>query len=497
MKRFNLDRQSNNPHIEWPDNPSGDSQLFLARNSLRKLVVMCDADVLPDTSTSSTGVMTTERQLESILALPLIKRFFFAGGNLPGDVTPTRMVGSTSLHQDWIVLDPGSQEGNWCAVYPIENGYAMGGVLGNAPVIAANDGSSGAYDDLPPEDAAHRRHDDALACQIAGQGLGADLFITNRPYPLRREGFIRAGTTVCTAEEALGLIGLYLRTQGDFHLWKGFSFNRGLFYWVGTREILNQAWRWFHACVQHSGAAGDDSLMLLGGSLLQRFDRALEQRDKVLVSLSQPQNNDLRDDALHGIDVILLYFMAAVDVAARVAHRTLQISGDEYTASWQNKRRGGWWEKVNAAEPQLAAVVGSGTTGADVLTVVRLLRNSVHGAALQGVAYVEGSQPQQTLVGLPADQEADLLAAMDRLGGRSSWGANSVLPGRTHVDPASVLDRLFEYVPTLLNELMEKTPVEQLQGVAITPADCLPPTGEISNPFSPLLSGCVRRLLGL
>jgi hypothetical protein len=113
VKRFNLDRQSRTPHIEWPDNPSGDTQLFLARNSLRKLVVMCDADVFPDTS--STGVMTTERQLESLLALPLIKRFLFAGGNLPADVTPTRTVGLTSLHEDWIVLDPGSQEGNWCS----------------------------------------------------------------------------------------------------------------------------------------------------------------------------------------------------------------------------------------------------------------------------------------------------------------------------------------------------------------------------------------------
>jgi hypothetical protein len=238
--------------------------------------------------------------------------------------------------------------------------------------------------------------------------------------------------------------------------------------------------------------------MLVGGSLLQRFDRALEQRDKVIVSLSQPQTNDLRDDALHGIDVILLYFVAAVDVAARGAHRTLQISGGEH-AGWQSKRRGGWWEKVNAAEPQLAAVVGNGTAGDAVLTVVRLLRNSVHGAALQGVAYVEYSAPQETLVGLPADQETDLLAAMDRLGGRASWDASSVLPGRTHVDPRSVLDRLFEYVPTLLNDLMEKMPVEQLQGVAITPADRLPPTEKsaFSNPFSPLLSGCVRRLLGL
>jgi hypothetical protein len=239
--------------------------------------------------------------------------------------------------------------------------------------------------------------------------------------------------------------------------------------------------------------------MLLGGSLLQRFDRALEQRDQVLVALSQPQNNDLRDDALHGLDVILIYFMAAIDVAARVAHRTLQIPGDEYLAGWQKKRPGGWWGQVNAADPNLAAVVASGTTGDDLLTVVRLLRNSVHGAALQGVAYVNNAQPQQTLVGLPADQEADLLASMDRLGGRATWGASSVLPGRTHVDPAIVLDRLFEYAPALLNELMEKTPVEQLQGVTITPGDRIPPRGnnQNSNPFSPLHSGCVRRLLGL
>lgn len=502
MKHFNLDRMSKKPHIEWPDNPPGDSQLFLGRQRLRKLVVMCDADVLPETSRPNSEEMTAGQQLKSLLSLPLIKRFLFAGGSLPAEVTPSKTVGKTPLHEDWVVLDPGSNEGNWCAVHPTENGYKLSAVRGNAPTIAANDSSTGAYDDLPPEDAARRRHDDALACQVAGQGLGADLYITNRPYLLRREGFLRAGTTVCTVDEALGLIGLYLRVQGDFQLWKGISFDRGLFYWVGTRDILSQAWRWHSACVQHSHAVGDEALMLLGGSLLQRFDRALEQRDQVLVSLSQPQDNDLRDDALHGLDVILVYFMAAFDVAARVAHRTLQISHDEFNVGWQKKgrpRQPGWWDKLDEKEPQLAAVVARGTTGHALLTVVRLLRNSVHGAALQGLAYVNSRQPQQTLVGLPADQEANLLAAMDQLGGRASWGASSVLPGRTHVDPATMLDRLFECVPALLNELMKKTPVERLQGVRLTPDDELSRRVEdpLSDPFSPLLSACVRRLLGL
>lgn len=119
--------------------------------------------------------------------------------------------------------------------------------------------------------------------------------------------------------------------------------NRGLFYWVGTRELLPSAWRWFSACVQHSQAVGDDSLLLLGQSVLQRVQRALQVRDDVNVALNRPQNNDTADEALSSLDVFLLLLMGAVDATARVVHAVLGIAGGPHAAGWQRREwlRGG------------------------------------------------------------------------------------------------------------------------------------------------------------
>jgi len=395
-------------------------------------------------------------------------------------------------------VDQGAPKGSWDIRFAHnDKSYTQAAVNWNIVGIAEKDVSTDAYGDLPPEKAAERRRQDAIAAQVASEGVHADMYITEREFLHKRGGYVTRGTTVCTPKDALAVLGLYFRSQGEFCVLNRYMFNRGLFFWVGARELLPSAWRWFTACAQHSIGVGDDSMMLLAGSVLQRVDRALVMRDAVHVALNQKQNNDLRDDALSSLDIILVSFMAAFDVLARVAHRVLGISGDEYQAAWQQLRRGGWWERAHAVEPALADVVRPGTSGAQVLTIVRLLRNSVHGAALQGIAYVQNGGPQETLVGLPPSDQADLLAAMDAVGGRGAWGVRAVVLGRTHVDPAVLVERLFEAVPPLLNELMDRTPVERLAHVALLPAHHGPPTGERGNPFEPWTRQSVRWQLGL
>jgi hypothetical protein len=322
-----------------------------------------------------------------------------------------------------------------------------------------------------------------------------------KPWRWPRPPAFARGVTVCHPEDALPLLSLYLRRQDRFLIDRNFRFNRGLFYWVATRELLPEAWRWFTACVQHAAASGDDTLMLLGGSLLQRVDRALEARDAIHVALNQTQNNDLRDDELANLEMVLMLLMAAVDVTARVAHRTLGMPpGDEFRAAWQNRRSGGWFESIQQAEPALAAGTGTGTAGLDTLTILRLLRNSVHGAALQGIAFSPQRGSQKSLVALPRNDEADVLAAMDRLGGRADWGVRPVVPGRTHIDPGLLVDRLLVNVIELLNTLMAATPVERLPHVALSGTDMNPPdsTGsDQTDPFAPWIRQSIRLQLAL
>jgi len=483
--------------ISWPESDT-DNQLFSRRKTLRRIIVMIDADLLTDERLYPSGGPDRLEQLHllaDLLGHELVSTYRYADDGPPVELQPVLLQGNVPCYPGWIVIDhQQATENGWPVRYSKNaNSYTEAAILGNGVMIAENDVNADAYQDLSVDEARKRRRADALAAQAANQSLGADVYITERKYLVGRKSFLTRGTTICTPEESIALVSLYLRTQGEYTVQSHFTFNRGLFFWVGTRELLPAAWRWSSASVQHWQGSGDNSLPLLAGSLLQRFDRALEQRDHVHVSLNQKQNNDVREDALSDLDNILVLLMGAIDLAARMAHRILGVAGDEYRAGWQNQR---WLKRVAQLHPTLAAVVNPGSSNLHALTIVRLLRNSVHGAALQGLAYVEGSGPQETLVGLPPQDEADLLQAMDALGGRTSWGVRQNIPGRTVVDPGLVVERLFEVIPPLLNELMEETPVQRLPHVQPAILSGLPPTGG-SSPFEPWMRQSIRWQLGL
>jgi hypothetical protein len=96
---------------------------------------------------------------------------------------------------------------------------------------------------------------------------------------------------------------------------------------------------------------------------------------------------------------------------------------EEHRAAWQDHREGGWLAKVRPLAPALAAVIDAGTTNVHALTIPRLLRNSVHRDALQGMAVLKSGTPVESMIGLPAREEAAILAAMATLGGEPQLGS--------------------------------------------------------------------------
>jgi hypothetical protein len=505
IKRLDLSRNERR-RPDWPSrNEPSDGHLFSSRTPLRKIVVLVDAELLADIAPvkpSDPRTVDPRMLLAGLLDHPLVRLYRYADDGPPSTVERTTEAFGATVYKGWAVLtDREPREGVWEVVYPTDGGSSMSAVIGNAPDVAANDTKTDVYRELNPQIARERRRADVLAAQVASQALQADIYVTERQYLHRPSWRVADGVTLCRPEEALPILSLYFRAQGEFLIAPRFRFNRGLFFWVGTRELLPEAWRWFSACVQHATASGDDGLLLLGGSLLQRVDRALEARDAIHVALNQPQNNDLREDALANLDVVLVLLMGAVDVAARVAHRVLGLSpASEFSAAWQARKKNGWLDLVRARRPTLAAVVDAGTPHERTLTILRLLRNSVHGAALQGMGVLRRGAPRESLVGLPADDEATLLGAMNALGGPASWGVRPLLPGRSHVDPGVLVDRLFEAVVDLLNDLMARTPVELLSDVNLSARDSQPSqasrAGGDLDPFAPWIRQSIRLQLG-
>ncbi len=470
--------------------PADSGELFRGGTSLRPMVVLVDADLIDAPATGRDTRSRSQELLAELLGLEtlVVHRYADAGPRLG---TPTVSNGVWRVFPGWAVVSE-KRDGVWGVVSGNGDQWTESGVIGNAVEVAERDTSTSAYADLESADAAARRAADGLAAQVAGQALEADVFITERGYLHEATWRVAGDTTVYGVDDALALIGLYLRTQGLFHIAQRYKFNRGLFAWVATRELLPSAWRWFSAVVRSGSASGDERLMILAGSLLQRFERALVGRDAILIALNQQQDNDIRDDALTALDDVSYRLMGAFDVLARVAHRVCGLSSRERSAGWQNA---GWLAELAAVAPDLADVLHPGKQGTKVLTILRLLRNTIHGEALQGLHVQMSGKPDRSLVGLNSDDEAEILEAMDALGGRARWGVEELLPGRVHVDPGVVVEELFGEVIPLLNALMDLTPVESLPGMSLTEDDLVPPV-DIAGPFSEPCRFSIRKQYG-
>ncbi|MDF3292353.1 hypothetical protein [Streptomyces silvisoli] len=454
---------------------------------------MADADCLVS---NDSGPWSPELVLSGLLTHEFVKLYRYADDGPAADLPRKKYGPFTKAVPGWVELlaaDAGAHVRQ--LTYADSESAGRGGIIGNRAQIAQADVAAKSYQELGEATACVRREADSLAAQAA-ETVHADLFITERPY--LRESKIPYGVTVCTPQEALALIGLYLRMQGLYITYRGpdgrgtYSMNKGLYYWVGTRELLPAAWRWFAACVQHSIGVGDQTLINLGGSLLRRLQTALQNRDELHRSLNLEQNNDTALEILDRLDVILVSLMGAIDVAARVAHHALDLQSGIYAAAWQKKN---WLKEVQAKNPGLAAAVGPNTPGRHTVTILRLLRNSVHGEALSSLAVRNMSGPIETRVHLPQADSTEILAAMDALGGRADWGVKEIIRGRWDADPGMLVEHLVPHIVDLLNDLMKRTPVEQLSHVSVTPKDELPPT-DPQGPFNPRERESIRWQFG-
>jgi len=465
----------------------------MGRTPFRRLEVLVDAPVVDDLNPAP---WRPELLVAGFLGHNLITCLRYADDGPPASAPREQVATAGEVVPGWAVLVPVEPaKGVWHVRSGGAKHLGITGIMGNRTQVAAEDKRTNAYRDVAPAAAAERRTRDALAAQVA-DALSADVFVTDRPYLHAVEWQLARGITILDAARALSLISLYLRSQGVYLINRApdgsatLELNRGLFFWVGALELLPAAWRWFNGCGQYAKAQGDDALQLLAQSALMRVSRALQVRDRLHVALNQPQNNDIADDALSALDLILMLLMGAFDATARVVHHILGISGSSHNAGWQHSA---WLKKVAKASPNLGQLLAVGSAEANAVTILTILRNSVHGEALQPLAARKGAKPQQTLVGVPTEKAKDLLAAVAELGGMESWGLEELIPGRFHADPGILLERLLPLLVNVMNAIMKRTPVDSLSGVHLEPASLLPPATE---PFDERTRLSIRWQLG-
>ena len=498
LRRLKLETAARHRFPVWPE--QSDKQrgaLFEGRAPYRKLTVLLDADLLSEAESRGWG---TESLLAGLLTLELIDGLRYADDGRPDEV-PRKEHEHLGTHvPGWVML--GTDNGDRIRKVRSSNAGLISStaIVGELPDVAAADATTTAYSDRTPDQASEQRRRDAVALQVA-DAIGADLFLTARPYLHENQWGVAGGVTLVGVDDALAIVGLYLRAQGSYVTWRGVdgrgtsTMNRGLFYWVGTRELLPAAWRWFTACVQHSNGGGDDRLIFVGQSVLQRTQRAIQARDEMHIALNRAPDNDTAEDALVAMDILLLLLMGAVDATARVAHTTLGLTSPPHSSGWQRKP---WRKEVREVAPDLADLFKTGSKHLHALTILRLLRNAIHGEALQPLAVGTGHRRVRTLVTLPHSDAAEVMKAIAALGGEAAWGVESLIPGRLHFDPGQLIDELFPRVLELLNCVMDDTPVERLSHVSLSPSDSLPPDEKTrDDTFGEMNRASIRWQLGL
>jgi hypothetical protein len=249
-----------------------------------------------------------------------------------------------------------------------------------------------------------------LVLQVAAS-LGCDALVTASEL-LRRElpeAFI-ARSGAMSPDEGLAVIGLFLRSQGrrscvidKTATWED-SVPRGLFYWLLARPLLP-------------------------------------------------------------LDVALLMLNGALDATARVVHRVYGFGRASVgKAGW---RKDDWWlKRLAERDSMLADSVKGQTSRRDVMDIVGLLRNTIHGEALEGISSHDemGVRDVESLVRLPRRDEQKLLAARERCGGQAEWGVRDVGGGFFALETHAFIETLIPKALAAINGLMEETDYGRLPG---------------------------------
>jgi hypothetical protein len=184
---------------------------------------------------------------------------------------------------------------------------------------------------------------------------------------------------------------------------------------------------------------------------------------------------------------MMVALMGVFDVTARIAHHALALPANQlFNAGWQRQR---WLDLVSPVDPSLASICARGTDARALLTILSLLRNSVHGEALKAWG---SSNRDEIIMVLPRGDTNELMTAMGQLGGTAEWGVERIFDGRMHVlGPELLVENILERTTALLNELMENTPVEQFSHVDSPSLDSSPPVDQ-PLPASPVWNSSTR-----
>jgi hypothetical protein len=459
------------PHTSWPEEPATRQRvpaLFSERPAHRRMLVVRDEDAW-------TRIDPFAAELLSLLIdHPFVEVWHYAEDGPPEEIRDTSEDETVVAAPYWLTVFQSTGEGahnnglpGLSFLYELEREGSPGLAGSYLDVdrlssVLATAAPAGEF-----QTARTRARTDLLAL-AAADALSADLLMTDRPTVLASRSHGQ-GVTVATADEAIALVSLYLRSQGVYLLGslagaRMMVAERSGFFFIGSRALLSTAEQWDPASIDQISLRS--RVFALRNSMLQRFDRALRNRDRIHLAMSQPFNSSTADAAMEALDSTLVFLMASCDALARAAHVLLGLPDNQaHNAGWQ---RPSWTSRPEIQSiPTLATLLADDSAERACLTILSRLRNTIHAVAMARLRHTASGGNTYLSVIVPEDYNlTELRTSFTTAGGEHDWGVSQMHDGRMRIEPADFIERLFATLVPLLNALAGALPIAPLPPVS-------------------------------
>lgn len=290
--------------------------------------------------------------------------------------------------------------------------------------------------------------------------LHRDIFITSSEFLLDKKEKLD-DLNIRTPKEALKIIGLYLRTKGEFewisHI-KGntrFSTSRGIFYEYLSKGLLPNCWKYLRGLGLHKKR---NDLLPLGWSAMNRFSRALQARDEIARLFYMPNNFSSEDLMGYHFDYLTLLLTAVLDVQALIINEIYNLGLRDYFCSIRREDFKNAIEKKSSTN-NLDSLL---TAKENLINILFDLRNKIHSISLD------------TNFNVPETDPDELLERIYQYDQKNHWGIRkqnlTVVVNRG--DPVPSVDYsvdlynlsycLLHETTQLINSIMEETKIEEL-----------------------------------
>lgn len=286
--------------------------------------------------------------------------------------------------------------------------------------------------------------------------LRVDVVATVDQELLDLDGFYSRRLNAMTATDAIAIVGLYLRSRDDRIPVVGPSrlhFDQDSLAWTAVRAQVPDGWEWGSALVDHDSIANDDSVLIFS-AMFERLSRGLTQRDALHRAVNQPAGNRSRKKMVEAFDYLMMNLVGAFDATARSAHLGAGLPWDKrHRSKWQDPT---WRLQVGVRE--LDKLFDGGEPADDLFWVLRMLRNTVHGAELGSLRSRGIGSDEEVAAILPRDDAIEIAERLARLDSTEDWGIGPTSPLGTHFDAARLTEAVLPRVFDTLNQVVAMCP---------------------------------------